>query len=110
MQLKNTEARLQALKDELEAAGLERDQLRLFADNKQPLNDQSKASYLNVIGALVVLILGSTEAGRKHSIFESQASIVDSITSHHVGVKGLSKRSLDEKFAAGRRSLAQAKS
>lgn len=110
VQLKNTEARLQALKDELEAAGLERDQLRLFADNKQPLNDQSKASYLNVIGALVVLILGSTEAGRKHSIFESQASIVDSITSHHVGVKGLSKRSLDEKFAAGRRSLAQAKS
>ncbi|WGT27963.1 hypothetical protein [Pseudomonas marginalis] len=110
VQLKDTEAKLQALLEELKAAGLERDQLRELADNKQQLNDQSKASYLIVIGALVDLILGSTEAGRKHSIFESQASIVDSITSHHDGVKGLSKRSLDEKFAAGRRSLMQAKS
>jgi hypothetical protein len=80
----------------------------MLAESKQQLNDQSKARYLNVTGALVDLILDSTEAGRKHSIFESQASIVNSITSHHDGVKGLSKRSLDEKFAAGRRSLAQA--
>jgi hypothetical protein len=109
VQLKNTEARLQELMDNLKAAGLERDYLRMLAESKQQLSDQSKSTYLNVIGALVDLILGSTETGRKHSIFESQASIVDSITSHHNGVKGLSKRSLDEKFAAGRRSLAQVK-
>ncbi|WP_339420322.1 MULTISPECIES: hypothetical protein [unclassified Pseudomonas] len=109
VQLKNTEARLQEVINELKAAGLERDYLRMLAENKQQLSDQSRSSYLNVIGALVDLILGSTKTGRKHSIFESQASIVDWVTSHHEGIKGLSKRSLDEKFAAGRRAIAQVK-
>lgn len=109
VQLKATEAKLQALIGELKAAGLERENLRILAENKQQLSDHSKASFLNVIGALVDIMLGSSTAGRRHSIFDSQASIVDSITAHYGGITGLSKRSLDEKFAAGRRSLAQAK-
>lgn len=110
VQLKATETKLQSLIDELKAAGLERESLRMTAENGQPLNDHSKTSFLNVIGALVNTILGSSQAGRKHSIFDSQAAIVDSITAHYGDVAGLSKRSLDEKFAAGRRSLAKAKS
>ncbi|MDQ0703985.1 hypothetical protein QF043_002777 [Pseudomonas sp. W3I7] len=108
IQLKATEAKLQSLTAELKAAGLERDTLRRLAENKQELSDVSRTSFLNVIGALVNIMLGSSQAGRKHSIFDSQASIVDSITGHYGGVPGLSKRSLDEKFAAGRRSLAKA--
>lgn len=110
VQLKATEAKLQSLIDELKAAGLERENLRMLAENRQQLSGNSKASFLNVIGALVNTILGSSQAGRKHSIFDSQAAIVDSITAHYGDVAGLSKRSLDEKFAAGRRSLAKAKS
>ncbi len=110
VQLKATETKLQFLIDELKAAGLERESLRKLAENRQQLSDHSKAGFLNVIGALVNTILGSSQAGRKHSIFDSQAAIVDSITAHYGGVAGLSKRSLDEKFAAGRRSLAKAKS
>ena len=108
VQLKTTEAALQALTNELAAAGLERENLRMLAENNKLLSDQSKASFLNVIGALVDTMLSSSEAGRRHSIFDSQAAIDDSITAHYSGVKGLSKRSLDEKFAAGRRSLSQA--
>lgn len=109
VQLKATEDKLQALIDELKSAGLERENLRLLAESEQQLGDHSKASYLNVIGALVEIMLSSSGTGRRHSIFDNQASIVDSITAHYEGVRGLSKRSLDEKFAAGRRSLAQAK-
>ena len=109
VQLKATKKHLQMLIDELKAAGLERENLRMFAENKEQISNQSKASYLNVIGALVNTILGSSSTGRKHSIFDSQASIVDSITAYYDGVPGLSKRSLDEKFAAAKRSLAQAK-
>lgn len=105
VQLKATEATLQALMSELQAAGVERENLRTLTENKKHLSDQSKASFLNVIGALVETMLSSSDAGRRHSIFDSQAAIVDSITSHYSGVSGLSKRSLDEKFAAGRRSL-----
>lgn len=110
VQLKIAETSLQILTNELAAAGLERDNLRMLAENKQQLSDHSKTSFLNVIGALVDIMLSSSNAGKKHSIFDSQASIVDSITAHYEGVKGLSKRSLDEKFAAGRRSLEQSKS
>ncbi|WP_434702755.1 hypothetical protein J3P85_17605 [Pseudomonas sp. Z1-12] len=109
VQLKAAEARLQELIDELTAAGLERESLRSLAENKKDVSEQSKASFLNIIGALVETMLGSSEAGRRHSIFNSQASIVDSITAHYGEVPGLGKRSLDEKFAAGRRSLAQAR-
>ncbi|VVO00062.1 hypothetical protein PS708_02579 [Pseudomonas fluorescens] len=109
VQLKSTEEKLQTLIIELEAAGLERENLRALADKKLQPSDHSKATFLNIIGALVELMLGQSIAGRKYSIFDSQASIVDSITAHYDGVKGLSKRSLDEKFAAGRRNLAQTK-
>lgn len=109
VRVRDAEATINMLMSELKAAGLERENLRLLAENKADLSDQSKASFLIVIGALVNLILGSSEAGRRHSIFDSQASIVDSITAHYGGVPGLSKRSLDEKFAAGRRSIAQAR-
>jgi len=109
LQLKVTEARLQELMDELTAAGLERESLRSLAENKKDVSEHSKASFLNIIGALVETMLGSSEAGRRHSIFNSQASIVDSITAHYGEVPGLGKRSLDEKFAAARRSLAQAR-
>jgi hypothetical protein len=109
VQLKSTEAKLHQLRAELAAAGLERENLRSLADQSKEVSELSKAGFLNVIGALVCTILGSSESGRRHSIFDSQASIVDSITAHYGEVPGLSKRSLDEKFAAGRRSLAQAK-
>lgn len=109
VQLKVTEARLQEVMDELTAAGLERESLRSLAENKKDVSEHSKASFLNIIGALVETMLGSSEAGRRHSIFNSQASIVDSITAHYGEVPGLGKRSLDEKFAAARRSLAQAR-
>lgn len=107
IQLKVAETTLQALMNELTAAGLERENLRTLAENKKHLSDQSKESFLKVIGALVDTMLSSTETGRRHSIFDSQASIVDSITAHYQGVIGLSKRSLDEKFAAARRSLSR---
>ncbi len=109
VQLKVTEARLQELMDELTAAGLERESLRSLAENKKGVSEHSKASFLNIIGALVETMLGSSEAGRRHSIFNSQASIVDSITAHYGDVPGLGKRTLDEKLAAARRSLAQAR-
>ncbi|QYN03673.1 hypothetical protein K1T36_11145 [Pseudomonas protegens] len=109
VQLKSTETKLQELMAELAAAGLERENLRSLADSAKEISGQSKAGFLNVIGALINTMLGSSESGRRHSIFDSQASIVDSITAHYGDVPGLSKRSLDEKFAAGRRSLTQAR-
>lgn len=105
--LKAKEHDHQALLDELRAMGLEKDQLHSIVETSNKLSDRSETGYLYVIGALVETLLGSSPAGNHNSVFRNQASIVDSITSHYEGVTGLSKRSLDKKFAAARRSLSR---
>ncbi|KPW39192.1 Uncharacterized protein ALO51_03699 [Pseudomonas amygdali] len=74
VQLKTSEAKLQTLTDELKAAGLEREQLRELAENKLQLSEDSKEALLNIIGALVETILGSTTSGRRHSVFDRTAA------------------------------------
>jgi hypothetical protein len=71
VQLKSTKAKLQELVAELAAAGLERETLRSLADRTKEVSGQSKAGFLNVIGALVNTMRGSSESGRRHSIFDS---------------------------------------
>ncbi|MEW5713522.1 hypothetical protein AB1462_14255 [Pseudomonas sp. SB113] len=105
IQLEAKETAHQTLLEELKAIGLERERLHLLYEARGELSDRSEASYKCIIGALLETLLGSSPAGKPNSVFKTQASIVDSITSHYEGVPGLSKRSLDEKFAAGRRSL-----
>lgn len=107
LQLKTNEAALQELLAELKALGLERENLRTLVKTQGRLSDRSEAGYQRAIGALLETLLGSSPAGKPNSVFSNQAAIVDLITSHHEGIPGLSKRSLDEKFAAARRVLSQ---
>lgn len=105
IQLKANQTAYFELIDELKAIGIERENLHILVKTQGRLSERSEAGYQRVIGALLETLLGSTPAGNPNSVFNSQASIVDSITSHYDGVSGLSKRSLDEKFAAARRRL-----
>lgn len=105
VQLKASNNALRELLEELEAIGLERENLRVLVKAQGKLSERSETGYQHVIGALLETLLGSSPAGKPNSVFDSQASVVDSITAHYEGITGLSKRSLDEKFAAARRSL-----
>ncbi|RTY57783.1 hypothetical protein EKA85_32215, partial [Pseudomonas veronii] len=49
--------------------------------------------------------LGHSPSGKPHSVFDSQSSIVNSISAHRKDDPGLSKRTLDAKFAAANRIL-----
>lgn len=70
-----------------------------------PLPPRAEATYLNIIGALVELALGKSEAGRAHSIFTSQAAIIDALVAHNPSTPGISKTTLEGKFANARRLL-----
>jgi hypothetical protein len=107
VELKASDAALRELLEELKAIGLERESLRALVKTQGKLNERSETGYQHVIGALLETLLGSSPAGKPNSVFNSQAAIVDSITAHYEGTPGLSKRSLDEKFAAARRSLSR---
>lgn len=108
VELKASHSALRELLGELKAIGLERESLRTLTKAHGKLSERSEAGYQHVIGALLATLLGSSPAGKPNSVFDSQAAIVDSITAHYEGTPGLSKRSLDEKFAAARRSLSHA--
>lgn len=107
VQLKASDAALRELLEELKTIGLERESLRALVKAQGKLSERSETGYQHVIGALLETLLGSSPAGKPNSVFDSQAAIVDSITAHYEGIPGLSKRSLDEKFAAARRSLSR---
>jgi hypothetical protein len=105
LRIKNIEASYQQLLDELEAMGLERENIHQLLKSNSKLSDRSEIGYLKVIGALLELILGHSPSGKPHSVFDSQSSIVNSISAHRKDDPGLSKRTLDAKFTAANRIL-----
>lgn len=90
---------------DLESIGLERDELKTLVKTHNHISDRSEITYLNIIGVLVNLLLGHSPAGKPLSVFKNQAAIVDAVLARYRDAPGLSKRTLDEKFAAANRSL-----
>lgn len=69
------------------------------------LGSRAETTYLNIIGALVHLILGRSPGGRDHSIFNSEAAVIQNLLGTHLGKAGIAKRTLEDKFADAKRSL-----
>lgn len=106
LQAKNMKAAYQQLLDELETVGLEREKIHHLLKTNRKVSDRSETAYLNIIGAMVSLFLDHSPSGKPHSVFRSQAAIVDALTARFENLSGISKRTLDEKFAAAKRNLA----
>ncbi|MFQ6555802.1 protein kinase [Pseudomonas sp. Lb2C1-1] len=97
----------QELITELEAIGLEKENIRLMLNSNKKVSDRSETVYLHIIGAMLTLLLGHSPSGKPHSVFRSQSAIVDALIAHNKELPGVSKRTLDEKFAAAKRSLSK---
>ncbi|MNN90595.1 hypothetical protein D3C81_2085680 [compost metagenome] len=61
-----------------------------------------------LVGAVLEVTLGKSNSGQVQSIYPSQAALVEEITRRFPGVSGLSKSTLDRRFAEARRHFAQA--
>lgn len=96
---------LRDVKVNLQALGLEQESLKALVKTQGQLSQRSEHTYLQIIGALVNTILDVSPAGKPLSVFKNQSAIVDAVTARHKDIPGLSKRTLDEKFAAANRSL-----
>ncbi|GAA4403165.1 hypothetical protein [Quisquiliibacterium transsilvanicum] len=73
-------------------------------DTGQP-SRRAETTYLNIIGGLIGLMLGKSPGGQPLSVYDSQAAIIAALLAHHEGKPGMSERSLEQKFAAAKRSL-----
>jgi len=107
LQVRDATAAHQQLLEELEAIGLERENVHQLLKANTKISDRSETAYLNIIGAMVSLLLAHSPSGKPHSVFRSQAAIVDALTAHHKDLPGISKRNLDDKFAAAKRRISK---
>lgn len=107
IKLEAAERTHESLLKDLQAIGLEKENLSQILNSKKQVSDRTEIVYQHIIGALLSLLLGRSPAGKPHSVFQSQAAIVDNLTANHPNCIGITKRTLDEKFAAAKRSLSQ---
>lgn len=71
------------------------------------LSSRGEITYLHIIGALLNLMLGHTPSGQPYSSFRTQDSIVAALMAHYGDRVGIGERTLNGKFAAAKRKLAQ---
>ena len=100
------------LRQELDTVAGERDSLWQIVDNlrKQSqaasaVDPRSETTYLNIIGAMLEIVLGTSPAGQKHSIYDNQGAVISALLAYHEGKQGIASRTLEQKFADGKRSL-----
>lgn len=74
---------------------------RNLQDN-MPIGARSETTYLNIIGAMVDLMLNQSPGGQAYSVFHSQSEIIEKLVLHHENLQGLSRRTLETKFAAAK--------
>lgn len=71
------------------------------------INPSERTALLNIIGALVTHMMGSTESGDKISVFPSQASLIGSLRKYYGDKHGISRANLERKFAEARRLFSE---
>jgi len=73
-----------------------------------PISDRAEATYLNIIGGMLDLMLGLSPSGTPYSSFKTQEAVVSALVAHHSGAMGIAERTLNGKFATARRRLRSA--
>jgi hypothetical protein len=71
------------------------------------LGERAETTYLNIIGGLLGLMLGSSPSGVKQSVYLNQAAIISALLGHYNDKPGISTRTLEEKFSSANKSLKQ---
>ena len=72
-------------------------------------SETSEAMQNRLIGAMLETTLGKNQNGKQQSIYSSQAGLVQAILRRFPGIEGLSKSTIDRRFADARRIMAPLK-
>lgn len=97
-----------AASDEMAALTTLNDKLKARLDSMGIPSETSEAMHNTLIGAMLETTLGKSKSGKMQSIYPSQAAFVQAILLRFPGLDGLSKSTIDRRFADARRHLAQA--
>lgn len=97
-----------AAADEMAALSTLNDKLKERLISLGIPSETSEAMQNRLIGAMLMAIIGKNPNGKQQSIYSSQAALVQAILLRFPGVEGLSKSTIDRRFADARRLIAQA--
>lgn len=75
------------------------------SDEEKPLAEKERTSLLNLIGALLGTVKGELPEYLVKSNYASEADLIARISKHFDGYPGLSQRTIQQNFAAAKRSL-----
>ncbi|GAB1616943.1 hypothetical protein [Pseudomonas sp. NGC7] len=95
--------------DEMAALSTLNDKLKARLESLGVPSETSEAMQNRLIGAMLETTLGKNQNGKQQSIYSSQAALVQAILLRFPGVDGLSKSTIDRRFADARRLIAQVK-
>lgn len=96
-----------ALGAEVQTLRAEREGYRRLERQDLAIGSRSESTYLNIIGGLLFLLLGSSPNGTSYSRFKTQESVISALMAHFEGRLGISERTLESKFAAAKRQLSE---
>ncbi|MGE1154855.1 hypothetical protein [Pseudomonas kitaguniensis] len=105
MQIERNQTLLRKLEKERDFIVQENIKMASTLRHQRKPNARNERAYLQLIGSLVNLFLATTPSGKHYSLFTSQASIISALMAHNRNKAGFSQRTLEEKFAAARRSI-----
>lgn len=108
-ELEQCRRQLQALRVQHELL-LKQSVVALACNNQCSISDRAEATYLNIIGGMLALILGTSPSGKAYSSFRTQEAVVSALVAHHQSVMGITERTLNGKFASAKRRLRSANS
>ncbi|PYG78489.1 MULTISPECIES: hypothetical protein [unclassified Pseudomonas] len=106
-ELAKCHAQLASLETELAGQSHERRTLSNRLDALATPREASSMVLSVIIASLLDVTLARSSSTRFPSIYKNQSAIVDAIVNRFPSTPGLSKRTLDRKFAEARRHLAQ---
>lgn len=107
VRIDNAKEEFRKLKADRDSIAQENAQFKQEMEGATAPGQRAETTYLNIIGSMVEAILGKSSAGRANSVFTSQSALIDYLIAHHEGKPGISRRNLEDKFAEGKRRLAQ---
>jgi hypothetical protein len=97
--------RIRKLEEEKRQLELELAGVRSVIEKMEAPVERAQATYLNIIGALLGLMLGKSPAGQPYSIFGSQAAVISALLGNYSDKAGITARTLEDKFAEAKRCL-----
>ena len=94
----------QVLRQDRDKIEGERASLAAMVEKMSAPGQRAETTYLNIIGGLLGLLLGSTPAG-KNSVYLNQDAIISGLLGHYRNAPGISVSNLEAKFAEANRSI-----